>query len=66
MSPTESTDVSKNSCIEPTSPCSRDIRRPTSVLSMNDNDRRWRCANIARRMSKSTLSAARPTTISWT
>ena len=34
MSPTERTDVSRNSCIELTSPCRRDISRPTSVLSM--------------------------------
>ncbi len=66
MSPTESTEVSRNSCIELTSPCSRDISRPTSVLSMNDSETRCRWANIARRMSKSTSSAALPTTVSWT
>ncbi len=66
MSPTESTEVSRNSCIEFTSPCSRDISRPTSVLSMNESDTRCRCPNIARRMSESTFSAARPTTVSCT
>ena len=66
MSPTESTEVSRNSCMELTSPCSRDISRPTSVLSMNDSDTRCRCSNIARRMSNSTCSAALPTTVSCT
>ena len=66
MSPTESTEVSRNSCIEFTSPCRRDISRPTSVLSMKDSETRCRWANIARRMSKSTFSAALPTTVSCT
>ena len=42
MSPTESTEVSRNSCIEFTSPCRRDISRPTSVLSMKDSETRCR------------------------
>ena len=66
MSPTDSTEVSRNSCIELTSPCSRDISRPVSVLSMKLSDTRCRCPNIARRMSKSTFSAALPTTLSCT
>ena len=64
MSPTESTEVSRNSCIALTSPCSRDISLPTSVLSMKPSDTRCRWANIARRMSESTFSAALPTTLS--
>ncbi len=66
MSPTDSTEVSRNSCIELTSPCRRDISRPVSVLSMNDSETRCRCANIARRMSNSTSSAVLPTTVSCT
>ena len=66
MSPTESTEVSRNSCIEFTSPCSRDISRPVSVLSMKESETRCRWPNIARRMSKSTFSATLPTTVSCT
>ena len=44
MSPTDITDVSRNSCIELTSPCRRDISRPTSVLSMKLSDTRCRCS----------------------
>ena len=43
-SPIANTEVSRNSCKACTSPCRRDIRRPTSVLSMNDSETRCRCA----------------------
>ena len=42
ISPTDITDVSRNSCIELTSPCRRDISRPTSVLSMKLSETRCR------------------------
>ncbi len=64
-SPIANTEVSRNSCSAPTSPWRRDIRRPPSVLSMNDSETRCRCANIARRRSISRRSAMRPTSISW-
>ena len=65
MSPTDITEVSRNSCIELTSPCSRDISRPTSVRSMKLSDTFCSRAIIARRMSNSTCSATSPTTDSW-
>ena len=64
-SPIANTEVSRNSCKACTSPCRRDIRRPTSVLSMNDSETRCRCAYIARRRSISSRSAIRPTRVSW-
>ena len=58
-SPIANTEVSRNSCSACTSPCRRDIRRPTSVLSMNDSETRCRWAYIARRRSISSRSAIR-------
>ncbi|MNL38467.1 hypothetical protein D3C87_1606810 [compost metagenome] len=66
MSPTEITEVSRNSCMELTSPWRRLIKRPTSVLSMKLKDTRWSWANMARRMSNSTCSATCPTWVSCT
>ncbi len=65
-SPIANTEVSRNSWSACTSPCSRDIRRPTSVLSMNDSETRWRWAYIARRRLISNRSAMRATRVSWT
>jgi hypothetical protein len=48
-SPIAKTDVSRNSCKAWTSPCRRHIKRPTSVLSMNGSETRWKLPYIARR-----------------
>ncbi len=64
-SPKAVIEFSKNSCNAYTSPCRRDIMRPTSVLSINDNETYCRCANMARRKSKMTCSPVRPTNQSW-
>ncbi len=65
-SPIANTEVSRNSWSACTSPCRRDIRRPTSVLSMNDSETFWRWAYIARRRLISRRSAMRATRVSWT
>ena len=64
-SPIAKMEVSRNSCRALTSPWSRDISRPTSVLSMKESETFCRCPYIARRRSKSRLAEIRPTTISW-
>ena len=65
-SPIAKTEVSRNSCRAWTSPWRRDIRRPTSVLSMNESETRWRWAYIARRRLTSRRSAMRATRVSCT
>ncbi len=66
MSPTDITEVSRNSCIELTSPWRRDISRPTSVLSIQPKETRCSRSIMARRMSNKTFSATLPTTPSCT
>ena len=65
MSPIAVTVVSRNSCNAPTSLWRRAMRRPTSVLSMNDMDKRCRCTYMARRKSNRMRSAVLPTMVSW-
>ena len=64
-SPIAKMEVSRNSCSALTSPWSRDMSRPTSVLSMKERETCCKCRYIALRRSKSRLPEIRPTMNSW-